>query len=387
MDFNSELPATISTSATAQPQSLHQYVSATNTHTSPKTITPSTLASPGTSGLEADLAAASAVVAAIMKNNEQGSMIDMDLLVKLLNDPLMIEKLVSDHNRTAATTVSASSNAVGIPTPSVSLSPTGHDKPTSGINTGSVGSLPNSGLKPATSSFPSLHTLDKPSMPSLPLSRPMPGKPAASSVPLPSHTSAPDMLRPMNKNTSHLSKGGLPSLSSQPPEQDTVLSSGVKRAAPVATISSNEPSTVQIPSTSMNLHAVPHQVRPPASTMGYRPSTGSTFAGKEAHPVKDLSYYKNLIRQHGADDNTQEPQIGIRQSNFKDSKSVHDVKPGEANFKIQKPCIYFKSPRGCRNGSNCLYQHDMSAQWGSVNVLGAQNAKRVKLGPEIKGRT
>ncbi|KAF7828950.1 zinc finger CCCH domain-containing protein 6-like [Senna tora] len=366
MDSNPRLPTQSQTDtfAAVQPQSLHQYVPATNAPSSSQSFTPPTHASPGPSGMDADLAAASAVVTAIMKNNEQGSMIDMDLLVRILNDPLMIEKLIKDQNRTAATTVSvSSSNAVGI--------------------------LADSGLKPQTSSVPLLHTLDKTSSTSsFPLSGPMPGKLGTPSVPLPSHTT-PDMHKPVNKTNHHVSNGVAPSLSAQPPQQDSIVASGVKRTASMASIASSEPSTVPLPSTGVNLLCVPNQVRPPA-TMAYHPSTGSAFSGMESHPVKDLSYYKSLIRQHGADGNdkqeTQDSQIGIRQSNYKDLKPVHNIKPGEVNFKIQKPCFYFNTPRGCRNGSTCPYQHDMSTQWGSVNILGAQNAKRVKLGPEIKVR-
>lgn len=372
------MPAT--TFASVQPQSLHhQYVSATKTPISSQPITPPTHASPGTSGLDADLAAASSVVAAIMKNNEQGSMIDMNLLVRIFNDPLMIGKLINDQNRTAFPT-----SGLKCSTPSVPLSSSKPDKLTSGVTltpTSTVGLSPDSGLKLASSSVPFLHTLDKPSTLSLPLS-----SHATTS------TTTTDFHRPVNINSHHFSNGGLPSLSTQPPHQDAAMSSGVKRTASVASIGTSEPLTVPLPSTSMNLYTVANQVRAPASTMAYRPpSTGPAFAGKEAHTVKDLSYYKNLIRQHGADFNemqeTQDSQIGIRQGNYQDLKLVQNTTKPEVNFKIQKPCMYFKSPRGCRNGSNCPYQHDMATQWGSVNILGSQNAKRVKLGPEIKGRT
>ncbi|XP_054824542.1 zinc finger CCCH domain-containing protein 6-like isoform X2 [Prosopis cineraria] len=385
MDVNPELPATIDTPATSQAQSLHQYISTTDRPICSQPSTSSSLALTGTSGLEAELAAASAVAAAIMNSNEQGSSVDMDLLVRILNDPLLIAKLKSVHDGAAVTTVNTSANIVGLSSsgfkctsPSVPSPPLRPDKPTSGVNPSStVGLFPDSGLVPATSSVPLMHALDKPATQSLPFSGAIPGKLATPSAPLPSHTTNADIHKPVNKTTDDLSSGCLLS---------------VQQAASVASISSREPSMVPLPSTGVSMHAVVNQVRPLATTLAYRPSTGSAFAGKEAHPVRDLSYYKNLIRQHGADDNntrqeTHDSQIAIRQSNFKDLKSVHSNKPGEVNFKIQKPCIYFKSSRGCRNGSNCPYQHDMSAQWGPVHILGSQNAKRAKLGPEIRGRT
>ncbi|RDY07299.1 hypothetical protein CR513_08604, partial [Mucuna pruriens] len=43
----------------------------------------------------------------------------------------------------------------------------------------------------------------------------------------------------------------------------------------------------------------------------------------------------------------------------------------EVKFKIQKPCKYFNSSRGCRNGSNCRYQHNVSGM--------SRIAKRLKL--------
>ncbi|XP_028774580.1 zinc finger CCCH domain-containing protein 6-like [Neltuma alba] len=394
MDVKPELPATIDTSATLQTQSLHHSISATDRPICSQLSTSSTLASPGTSGVEADVAAASAVVAAIMNSNEQGSSIDMDLLVKILNDPLLIEKLRSVHDGAAATTASASANLVGLPisgvkctSPSVSSFPLTPDKPTSGVSPSNiVGLFPDSGLMPVTPSVQLMHTVDKPGTATLPFSRPVPGKLGTPSAPLPSHTIAADIHKPVNKTTDHWSSGGLPSVSTQRSQQDTV-----KQAAPMASILSREPSTVPLSSTGVSMPAVVNQVRSPTTTMAYRPSTGPAFAGKEAHPVKDLSYYKNLIRQHGADDNnsrqeTHDSQIAIRQTNFKDLKPVHNNKPGEGNYKTQKPCIYFKSSRGCRNGSNCPYQHDVSAQWGSVDILGSKNAKRAKLGPEIRGR-
>ncbi|KAB1201874.1 Zinc finger CCCH domain-containing protein 30 [Morella rubra] len=53
---------------------------------------------PGISHVGADvIAAASTALAAIMKSNQQGSLIDTDLLIKILSDPKMIQNLISDH--------------------------------------------------------------------------------------------------------------------------------------------------------------------------------------------------------------------------------------------------------------------------------------------------
>ncbi|THG10148.1 hypothetical protein TEA_009854 [Camellia sinensis var. sinensis] len=49
-------------------------------------------------GVEPDVAAAAqAALTAIMTSNDQGSLIDQDLLIKILSNPTLIEKLIADH--------------------------------------------------------------------------------------------------------------------------------------------------------------------------------------------------------------------------------------------------------------------------------------------------
>lgn len=378
------------TTTNLKSQNLHQHISATFPISSQCNASSTVPSSAGgrlvpaiTPGLEAELTAA--VVAAVSKSNQQGSLIDMDLLVKIFNDPIMIEKLIKEQ-RTAAATVSASSNSVGIPTsrlqPATSVPVS---KPTSAV-----------GLLPCMS---------KQATPSDSFLTPAPDKPAGTSVsmltsalhhlagksttlpvtlhtpPAPSQpTSALLNLMHLNKNIHYMPDGVLHTLNTHPPQQDTLLSYGVKRAAPLPSVSSSELSTVPLPSATAKLHAVASHMRSAASTVPrYQQSTDSAFA------VKDANYYKNLIKQHGTDkQDMQDSQIGLHHNNSEDFKSAHNNKTGEMIFKTQKPCIYFKSSRGCRNGSNCPYQHD---QWRAGNLLETQNAKRFKLGPEIKGRT
>ncbi|KAI9081285.1 hypothetical protein K1719_036785 [Acacia pycnantha] len=349
MDDKLELAAAREAPAAVQSQNLHRYMSAITApiqcHTSSSlALTMSGNSSPGISpGLEVDLAAAAAVVSAIMKSSEQGSLIDMDLLVKIFNDPLMIEKLVNDvRTAAAATTASASSSAVAIPTSGPKLA-----VPSVPLATLTLGVTPTItvGLSSSSGLEPEIRPIS--------LSTPMPG-----SVPL----RAP---APVNKSCHHLSIGVVPTLDTQPPQRDAFLATGAMHAASLAsipTISSNG-----------NLqHSMTSQVR--------------SFAAKEAQSVKDANYLKNLIRQHGSDKkDSQDSQIGIRHSNFQNLKSVHNNKPGEVKNKIQKKtCIYFNSSRGCRNGSSCPYQHDMSLQWGAGNALGGQNSKRLKLEPKLR---
>ncbi|RDX60428.1 Zinc finger CCCH domain-containing protein 30, partial [Mucuna pruriens] len=51
----------------------------------------------------------------------------------------------------------------------------------------------------------------------------------------------------------------------------------------------------------------------------------------------------------------------------------------EVKFKIQKPCKYFNSSRGCRNGSNCHYQHDMLGMSRITKRLKGTNTYKIRV--------
>lgn len=76
-------------------------------------------------GVEADVvAAASAAFTAVMRSNEQGSLIDPELLIKILSNPTIIERIATDHG-------ASSSNPQPVPNqrlPAMALSdqPHGH---------------------------------------------------------------------------------------------------------------------------------------------------------------------------------------------------------------------------------------------------------------------
>ncbi|KAG8389898.1 hypothetical protein BUALT_Bualt01G0026800 [Buddleja alternifolia] len=115
---------------------------------------------------------------------------------------------------------------------------------------------------------------------------------------------------------------------------------------------------------------------PPRSNNPDPPSTG-------AHMAKDINYYKSLIQQHGEERRDVLPQFA-QQSNQPMGISQEPPKR-ESKPKIMKPCIYFNSSRGCRNGANCTFQHEMSPQQSVGNIMEAQSAKRVKLDRGITG--
>ncbi|PPD75838.1 hypothetical protein GOBAR_DD27225 [Gossypium barbadense] len=132
----------------------------------------------------------------------------------------------------------------------------------------------------------------------------------------------------------------------------------------------------------------PFDLPPPVNVSG--PSSTPSSAATSDGPIpavgvpqkKDENYYKNLIQQHGGE------RPGTTQS-F-DSRYNHQLKPNlevtsnpksrDSKTRIMKPCLYFNTARGCRNGVNCAFQHDTLSQ---NNVSDAPNAKRMKMDREI----
>uniref|UniRef100_A0A5B6ZVB5 Putative zinc finger CCCH domain-containing protein 6-like n=1 Tax=Davidia involucrata TaxID=16924 RepID=A0A5B6ZVB5_DAVIN len=304
-------------------------------------------------GLEADVvvaAAATAALTALLKSKEQGSLIDTDLLIKFLSDPKMIEKLINEN------------------------------KPAANTET-----LPISGLKPSTPSVP----LPKPDVvieklidehggPVNTRNVPISGsKSLKSLVPLPS--SKPDVV----KIKKMINEYGTPdNTGNKPPMSST----------PMVPVSSPKSDMCALPRP--NLHPVQHMVPPclplkPPLSPDAVPTTPS-FSAMTAPPVKDINYYKSLIKQHGEMQDIQDYnllQFGKRYNHLQDPKLVHNFEPIELKPKNQKACMYFNSPKGCRNGSNCPYQHDLLRKLRPGSMMEAPGAKKMKLGREITGRT
>ncbi|CAK9320727.1 unnamed protein product [Citrullus colocynthis] len=103
---------------------------------------------------------------------------------------------------------------------------------------------------------------------------------------------------------------------------------------------------------------------------------------KEAQQMKDLSYYKNLVRQHGDQRDFKKQKLGQQDGNnynHHNLNTVNEMKAENLKPKIQKQCIYFNGPKGCRNGVNCQFKHDIT--------LKNQNTKRMKPCGEVRRRT
>ncbi|KAE8723613.1 Mitochondrial [Hibiscus syriacus] len=96
---------------------------------------------------------------------------------------------------------------------------------------------------------------------------------------------------------------------------------------------------------------------------------------------KDVNYYKNLIQQHGEE----------RQGSFQNLNNRYNLQPRpnqqptnnpksrDPKPRVMKPCSYFNSSRGCRNGANCAFQHITSSQNRVSNNSDVPSAKRIKL--------
>ncbi|XVE69769.1 hypothetical protein DITRI_Ditri10aG0017500 [Diplodiscus trichospermus] len=232
-------------------------------------------------------AAASAAFTAINQSNEHGNMIDPGLLVKILSNPKLIEKLVTDY----------------------------------GVASGAQ-NLPNS------------------TSPSVPSSEPSP----------PVNLSDP--------SSAHLSR------------------TEIGTAASLAATSGGA------------FYAQPNGVGfGPLNKQGPVPSVSPVSPSPALGPPqkKDVNYYKNLIQQHGGERQGLAQKFNSRydQQLRPNQELINNPKSRDSKPKIMKPCMYFNSSRGCRNGANCAYQHDTSSQNRGSNVAEAPNAKRMKMDREI----
>lgn len=235
-------------------------------------------------------AAASAAFTAIMSSNEQGHLIDQELLIKILSDPKMIEKLVTDYGGAATATQNtpisrSSSMAAGLPDP-----------------------------------------------------------PAGSAA--------------------HINR--------------TQSTTPLSVALPTGSLYHPQPNGAGIGPLPPNQRLPPPP--PTAITISSQPSVGAP----PPPPAKDINYYKSLIQQHGGD--TQQQYVsrhGQHQPSVTNQESVNSYKSRDTKPKIMRPCMYFNSPRGCRHGANCAYQHDASFQQRGNNMPDVQPAKRMKMDREI----
>ncbi|XP_020216878.1 zinc finger CCCH domain-containing protein 6 [Cajanus cajan] len=275
----------------------------------------------------ADFVAATAIVAAIMKSNEQESMIDADSLLNMVNDPIIIEKIIDQYRTASSDTTSTPSNDASIPKPDTSSTPL--PSPTLAIEASESTSTTTT-VSLLTSALHEPATPPPPPPPPVSLSR------AQLSVP-----HAPNEI--------------MPSLNIHSPQR------GKKEKTPLASAATGKLNKVTVPSASSNMHAA-------VSSVHSQPSA-----------EKDVKHGKSLVRKHDTD----KPDVKdsgtriCRDSRLPSKKAIESRK---VKSKDQIRCKFFKTSKGCRKGSDCLYQHDESVQ------READNAKRSKVKKEVTWR-
>ncbi|KAL0366050.1 UNVERIFIED_CONTAM: Zinc finger CCCH domain-containing protein 6 [Sesamum radiatum] len=276
--------------------------------------------SPRTNGISATvmepgiLAAAQAALSSIISNSsnsERGSLIDSDLLIKILSDPETIGQLVPSH--------SASSSGQNGPASSMQSTPSQ-----------SFQSMPNSGVQEVAQNMPSTSTRYMPNSRSLRQSS----------------------FDPVNIRRDPLAAHSSANGPSYPPQT---------RAGSIPDLRPSIPNVISAPAPSPSPRAIP--------------------------VTKDINYYKSLVQQHGGERRDTLPQFAHQsnQSMGTSREPSNFIKPRESKPRITKPCLFFNSSRGCRNGVNCAYQHDTSSQHRVNGIPEVHGAKRVKLDRGITG--
>ncbi|KAJ0253626.1 Zinc finger CCCH domain-containing protein 45 [Hirschfeldia incana] len=320
------------------------------------------------SGVAPELSlAASAALAALMKTSEQGSMVDPDLLIKLLRDPVMIKNLITD------TSSGKSSETKNQPLETNNINPT-RIVPQHVI----TASLPMT--KPQPTNIPQKQSVAA-SQPftSHEQKRVSPPKPEQRRVSPP---------KPVNQNMNQINRNPVSSIPMpvQPSLPPRLLSSSL----PMNVNHQRPPHVFSEPKVTMNPQPQPQHnsayrtpemknVQAPVG-FGRGPQTGfnnypmnfnqTDVTGRpkpEAQPVKSDDYFKNLIREHGTvnhETNQYHSQNGLFNGRFDQNK-------------VQKQCVYNGTPRVCQMGDSCVYVHDRLRPNFEAE---APTAKRLKFG-------
>ncbi|KAI3464866.1 hypothetical protein Pfo_021529 [Paulownia fortunei] len=311
-------------------------------------------------GVEPDIvAAAQAALTSVMSNSDQGNLIDRGLLIKILSDPKMIEQLVTNHG--------ASSGAQNLPSSSTQNMP----------SSSSFHSMPVIGAQNVVSSS-TQH------MPSSILQ----GMPAIGTKNVAS-SSTPSMPSSSMHNMPSTSTQYIPNVRSPPKSSFDPVNITINRSDPLSA-HITRPEVVGPPrATATGSFYPPSRIGPIPNLRPSVPDLISAPSPSVGAPItKDINYYKSLIQQHGGERREVMPQFA-HQSSQPPVTSQEPLnimmKPRDSKPKIMKPCIYFNSSRGCRNGANCAYQHDMPSQQKVASIPEVQSTKRVKLDREITG--
>ncbi|CAH2043069.1 unnamed protein product [Thlaspi arvense] len=257
-----------------------------------------------------------AALSALMNTKEQGSLIDADLLVKFLTDPEIIKSLMND----------IAGKPLETGKPGLVL------RPGNGV-TNIVPVSVQSSVCVATQPVSSALSMNQ--------------KP-----PLDSHTypSSPG-LKPLPRLVD--------SLKPIPVDDDVVVS------VPKPQSQSLNNSTSSTWNTMMN--SAPDAL---SSNGAYPMKINREDPASAKQPVKNLDYFKNLIREHGG------VTPATNETNSYKGRVENSMRL--VNAKAQKPCIFFGKARGCKLGESCLYLHDHSKRFSAAPEF--PRAKRTKFG-------
>ncbi|XP_010446300.1 PREDICTED: zinc finger CCCH domain-containing protein 68-like [Camelina sativa] len=270
--------------------------------------------------------AASAALSSLTK--EQGSQVDAHLLVKLLSDPIIVHNLLNgkpldtaNHVTTLNTDIAMDSNPPPLHNVPVSVQSCATDPP-----------LPK---------------------PTLPISTALSIKPTlvVHSYPLSSG------IKP------------LPRL-----EDSYTAAAPLKPPSPVdnALVSEQNKQPLNMSST-WDMNRVPESAQTETAPQNRNGNTNRDDQVSSAEPVKNVDYYKSLIREHGV------VSPATNENNNYKGRVDDNMKVVKVN-KIQKPCMFFNRPKGCRLGESCLYLHDRSKRSWTDVAPHFPRAKRLKFG-------
>ncbi|EOA12520.1 hypothetical protein CARUB_v10026427mg [Capsella rubella] len=269
--------------------------------------------------------AASAALSALTK--EQGCQVDAALLVKLLSDPKIVANLLNDMNSKPLETANGDSMNTDITNPRLHI-------PRNGV--------PHNVHVPVQSS--------------------------ATVPPLPKPTQPMSTALSMKPTLVPLSSGIEPLTRVE--EEDSYTAAPLK-PSPVENVLVSEQKTQSLnvsASSTRDINRIPESAQ---TETDLQIRNGNINRGDQvsAKPVKNLDYFKNLIREHGG----VSPATN-QNNNYKGR--VDDMKV--VKVKIQKQCMFFNRAKGCRLGESCLYLHDRSKRlWADVAPR-FPKAKRLK---------
>ncbi|KAI3460376.1 hypothetical protein Pfo_017039 [Paulownia fortunei] len=312
------------------------------------------------------VAAAQAALTSVMSNSsnsDQGNLIDRHLLIKILSDPKMVEQLVTTHGASSSAQNGPSSSIQNLPSSSFQSTPVvGVQTVTSSskhVPSASMHNIPSSSLQNSAIRVQKVTPSSTQNVPSN-----MHNMPSTSTQYIPNLRSPPkNSFDPTNIAISRIDP-----LSAHITRPELVAPSMATATGPFY------PPQIRTGSIPNSWPSVPDVISAPSPTLG-------------APMKKDINYYKSLIQQHGGERRDVLPQFAHQsnQSVGTSQEPLNFMKSRESKPKIMKPCIYFNSSKGCRNGANCAYQHDSSSQQRVNGIPEVQSAKRVKLDREITG--